>query len=177
MYRSKNKSFKKLLEECVLPPLKKRLLLASPEDARHRDECSLIFSLETLFSIESVEKNMLALFKADQRNMQRYLRQSGSDATGQQEVFEDPIVAALARIKIIPQIVSEHEVMQLIADILPSIHSNKTLGSSHMWIEMKFPQWQWVICVIAFKAVTFSIQKGQAEGKIKVILCQLMSDH
>jgi hypothetical protein len=168
MYMSKSKSFTKLLEECVLPPLKKRLLLASPEDARHRDECSLIFSLETLFSIESVEKTMVALFKADQRNMQRYLDENGDAAAAGQELFEDPIVAALARIKIIPQIVSEHEVMQLIADILPSIHSNKTLSTSNMWIEMKFPQWQWVICVIAFKAVTFSIQKGQAEGKIKV---------
>mmetsp|Transcript_14657 Transcript_14657/g.27454 ORF Transcript_14657/g.27454 Transcript_14657/m.27454 type:complete len:793 (+) Transcript_14657:483-2861(+) len=166
VYMSKSKSFKKLLEECVLPPLRKRLLLASPEDARHRDECSLIFSLETLFSIESVERKMFSLFKTDQRNMQHYMDTRG-DTSGGQEHFEDPIVAALARIKIIPQIVSEHEVMQLIADILPSIHSNKTLSTSNMWVEMRFPQWQWVICVIAFKAVTFSIQKGHAEGKIK----------
>ena len=162
-YMSRSKSFKRLLEECVLPPLKKKLLLASPEDARHRDECSLIFSLETLFSIESVEKGMMGLFKADKRNIQRYM-----DSSKEQHSVEDPIVAALARIKIIPQIVSEHEVMQLIADILPSVNSNKTLNTSSMWAEMKFPQWQWVICVIAFKAVTFSIQKGQAEGKIKV---------
>lgn len=173
VYMSKSKSFKKLLEECVLPPLKKRLLLASPEDARHRDECSLIFSLETVFAIESVERSMLSLFKTDQRNMKRCMDRQGDPSNGH-EYFEDPIVAALARIKIIPQIVSEHEVMQLIADILPSIHSNKTMRTSDMWKEMRFPQWQWVICVIAFKAVTFSIQKGQAEGKIKVNLLLVM---
>lgn len=169
LYMSKSKSFKKLLEECVLPPLKKRLLLASPEDARHRDECILIFSLETLFSIESVEKKMLSLFKHDQRIMRRYLEKN--KGTEEQIGFEDPIVASLARIKIIPQIVSEHEVVQLIEDILPSIHSKKPLTPlnkvPNMWVEMKFPQWQWVICIIAFKAVTFSIQKGQAEGRVK----------
>jgi hypothetical protein len=179
---SKSQPFRRLLEECVLPQLQKRLLLASPEDARHRDKYSLLFSLETLFSVESIEKSMLALFEADKRMMLRNSFTAGSPPpnldtnTAERNLMsEDPIVTLMVKIKIIPNIISVHEVTQLVYDIMPGGgfsggSGNTVLNSSNAAkrfltrrSEMTFPQWQWVICVIAFKAVVASI-RGTSES-------------
>ena len=156
-------TFRRLLEECVLPPLQKSLVLASPEDARHRDEFCLLFSLEIMFSIAAIDKNMLLLYHADQLELQR------TPPGGR-----DPIVIALRRIKIVPNIISEDEVMQLIADILPKSalqRARSTAGSfPYRRTFMCYPQWQWVICVVALKAVVVSLRmnKYQSQDRVSV---------
>lgn len=185
---AKSKSFLRLLEECVLPPLQKRLLLASPEDARERDMYSLLFSLETLFSIESIEKSMTALFQADRNYLKRsrsnwYNTGVGEGAGGDisspnQSYYDscnvmDPIVESMIAIHIIPDIISANEVLQLVLDIIPgsnniractASNSSDTIVMNKRYFEkrceMKLPQWQWVVCVVAYKAVIASITKG-----------------
>jgi hypothetical protein len=161
-YMIKSSMFRRLLEDCVLPPLQKSLVLASPEGARHRDEFRMLFSLEILFGIETIERAMLVGFDSDLRRLQHL-----------QEDQQDPIVQCLSRIKIVPQIVSEAEVMQLIADILPKsalLRSKSVRAGSYPYRRsgITFPQWQWVICVIAFKAVIASIRMSESHEPVEV---------
>lgn len=62
-YMSSSASFRRLLEECIVPVLNRHPVLASPDDARTRDKFSLIFSLEVLLAIEGAEQPLLSSFE------------------------------------------------------------------------------------------------------------------
>lgn len=57
-------SFRRLLEEGILPRLSRQLLLAFPDDARHRDRYDGLFSLQTLFKIERLENSLQMIFQS-----------------------------------------------------------------------------------------------------------------
>ena len=56
-------AFRRLMEESVLPMLRRHPLLAHPQDARHRDKYSPVFSLEVLLAIEGNEDDLIHAFK------------------------------------------------------------------------------------------------------------------
>ena len=61
-YIKSSTNFSALLQEIILPKLKKYPLLESPEDARQRDMYSCVFSLEVLLAIEEIETKLSTAF-------------------------------------------------------------------------------------------------------------------
>tara|TARA_A100001035_G_C27737208_1_gene479702 strand:- start:85 stop:555 length:471 start_codon:yes stop_codon:yes gene_type:complete len=130
------------MEESVLPILRVHPLLAFPEDARHRDRYYAVFSLEVLLAVESSEALLREVF--------------GNTDGSSSGVEVTTIMSALQRVDLIPNVVSEDEVLQLIRDVIPEgqKHNRKALQ------KMIFPQWEWVICVVAFRAVEKEREAG-----------------
>lgn len=153
-------SFRRLLEECILPILQKHALLAFPEDARHRDEYVLIFSIEILMTIQSNEHHLHSTFERHRR----IDRNKALDKVVYSNKLDHFVIAALEKIKIVPQKVSRTEVLQFVEDILP-----KT-GKLAQGRELTFPQWEWVLCIVAVKAVTNAIGRNSSvrDAKMKV---------
>jgi hypothetical protein len=122
-YFSNSRSFSVLFHERILPVVNQSLLLASPDDARERDVHSLLFSLDVLFSIETVEKMMQELYlqatSPSSRQQQLGQSQGGSSAHLLVSVSMS-LIERLRAIKLIPQVVTEGEVKQLFLDIIPS---------------------------------------------------------
>ena len=139
-FMGSSSAFRRLMEECVLPILRVHPLLAFPEDARHRDCYCAVFSLEVLLAVESSEALLREAFRGSGTPDSR----SGSGG-----VEVPTIVSALKRVDLIPNVVNEDEVLQLIRDVVPEgqKHTRNALQ------RMIFPQWEWVICVVAFQAV------------------------
>lgn len=154
------------MEECVLPLLQKQALLAFPEDARHRDEYTLIFSIEILMTIQSNEHNLLSTFERH-RLMDRNKGQSSLSVKSKPNHF---VIAALEKIKIVPQKVSRTEVLQFVDDILPRPDKSSER-------ELTYPQWEWVLCIVAVKAVTNALGRNSIirEAKMKVKVHQFFS--
>lgn len=158
-----SQAFRRLMEENVLPTLKKYPLLAFPEDARHRDRYAAVFSLEVLLAIETCEDVLMNVFEGDMSNASS--KQNKRNGT----IDTDSILNALQRIELVPAVVNEAEVRQLIKDVTPSFryHKSKKNGANHEGQisapitspergekdKMIFPQWEWVICLVAFQAV------------------------
>lgn len=139
-YMSSSMSFRKLLEECILPILRKHPVLALPEDARQRDKYSVVFSLEVLLSIEGSERPLLSSFELEKSRI---------------ENFNEIVLAPLRRLSVVPQVVQEVAIEQLLKDILPS--GKKASRSKSMEIGIVFPQWEWIICVVSYHAVETAI--------------------
>jgi hypothetical protein len=156
-------SFRRLLEECVLPLLQKQALLAFPEDARHRDEYILIFSIEILMTIQSNEHHLRSPFARHRR----IDRNKALDKLKNNSKPDHFVIAALEKIKIVPQKVSRTEVLQFVEDILPK--ADKT--SQGQGRELTFPQWEWVLCIVAVKAVTNAIGRNSSVRDAKMKVC------
>lgn len=154
-------SFRRLLEDCILPLLQKHALLAFPEDARHRDDYILIFSIEILMTIQSNENHLRNTFQKHRHIDRTMAVDKVSSSNAKLDHF---IIAALEKIKIVPQKVSRTEVLQFVADILPKA------GKSSQGRELMFPQWEWVLCIVAVKAVTNALGRNSSvrDAKMKV---------
>jgi hypothetical protein len=161
-----SKPFKRLLVECVMPILKKDPVLAFPEDARHRDLFIQIFSLEVLMSIQKQEDSLLRAFNfhrnMDRERVQDYyikldVQQDAMETIIRPQYF---IIDALERIKIVPQKVSRAEVLEFIEDILPNVSKARDVGRGRQLAEMNYPQWQWVLSIVAVKAVNNALGRS-----------------
>jgi len=170
-------SFHRLLEERILPILKRYPLLAFPDDARQRDRYSMVFSLEVLLAVESSEKAMLQVFK---RNSYKHNQHNNS-----LRAKIAPIALALK--KLIPQTIDESQLFQLVYDVLPEVNkSPRSQGSSSSNSKtMLFPQWEWVLCIISFHAIEFGCSSpeqiepklvGELVAKITTVMSTLMSE-
>lgn len=175
-------SFRHLLEECVLPILRKQTLLAFPEDARLRDKFACVFSLEVLHSIEGAEGPLQSFFESERvKNMNS---SSSHLAAGEESNYRDVeisvIMTVLRRINLVPTVINEPQVAQLIRDVMPEdiskrrgIHSrghsidmsnseasNALMGGTINKPFLLFPQWEWVLSVVAYQAVETAIAQS-----------------
>jgi len=186
-YMGSSTSFRRLLVECVLPILQKQMLLAFPEDARLRDRFGFVFSLEVLLAIEGVEGPLLSFFEHERSSKAGLLvddsRRSGARApspltvSAKDEVEISAIVTALKRINLIPRVMEESQVLQLIKDVLPegasrrraaSSSSSSGSAASNQKDYLLFPQWEWVLSVVAFQAVETAMQQSASKTDPKV---------
>lgn len=158
-YMGKSSSFKSLLEDTILPLLNKYPLLAFPEDARQRDKYSPIFSLEVLLAVQSAEGILVPVFEKDRaKRFSTAIDNDDSEMTS--------LIAALKRIKLVPQIISESQVMRLVKDVMPErrMQSPKAQIGKHFSFDktkgMLFPQWEYVLCIVANHAVDIAVRES-----------------
>ena len=243
LFMGSSNSFRRLLVECVLPILKRQTLLAFPEDARLRDRFCCVFSLEVLVAVEGVEGPLLRFFEMERKNASKSSQStpslpsrtptsaSGIAATGGggageagaekgiyggvDEIEISAIVTALKRINLIPKVIQESQVLQLIKDVLPekadrrgrehdrvgnlrrSFSSSQTSsrqsfppssssvgsqasgeggaagvgtppagvgrGGGGSGALLLFPQWEWVLSVVAYQAVEMAVQQSPVQ--------------
>jgi hypothetical protein len=165
-FMSTSLTFRRLLEECVLPTLQRVPLLAVPEDARTRDRYATVFSLEVLLAVEGAEGPMLSVFEREKRQ----------EATWGEEGACGPLLAALRRINLVPHMISEPQVLQLVDDVMPELGSRSPrssftgssltggggggAGFQQQRKVMLFPQWEWVLCVVAYQAVEIAVRES-----------------
>jgi len=134
------------------PILQKQVLLAFPEDARLRDRYSCIFSLEVLLAIEKIEKSIYEYIEEERASMQRRSKdgehvshedcksdddqQTNSSSSSKRWRNQDEeyygfgvqaIISALKRIKLIPRVMDESQVLQLVDDVLPEADRRRKL--------------------------------------------------
>jgi hypothetical protein len=119
--------FKDLLESNILPMLRGHTILATPDDARLRDKYSVLFSLEVLLTMQRVEDTLRSVFigeldcgSVDSPNSVRSGR-SGDSGAGAGTLTSRVIVHALRRINMVPQVISENEILRLIRDVVPEV--------------------------------------------------------
>jgi hypothetical protein len=245
-------SFRRLLEEVILPVLQRHPLLPVPEDARVRDTYACIFTLEVVLAVELAEPVFRQYFevKLKQRELLSdtfvtagalsWTSQSRLDSTSTSTLTPASIststlieerghrsasniiaifrtiqaatVSILHRLHIVPQMVTERDIDQLLLDVTPTdilcspikdrsvtaanfnpdagplstlpadtkygANINDNLNSdqdresltvsrdaviregvsssSSPLTHMLLPQWEWILCVVAFKAVVAS---------------------
>lgn len=111
-------------------------------------------------TIQSNEYNL-------QKTFERHRRIDRNKASADPSYSRKPdhfIIAALEKIKIVPQKVSRTEVLQFVDDILPK--AGKTIERV-----LTYPQWEWVLCIVAVKAVTNALGRNLStrDAKMKVI--------
>lgn len=158
-FMGSSSAFRRLMEESVLPMLKKYPLLAFPEDARHRDRYSAVFSLEVLLAVESSETLLREVFDEGQEK---------------ESVSVTAILDALKNVELVPNVVNEEEVIQLIRDVIPEGQKqNMSRGVSsprgHMRKQkMIFPQWEWVICIVSFQAVEKDLLQSGEDPSVNI---------
>ena len=99
-----SEAFRLLMEESVLPVLRRHPLLAYPQDARHRDKYSTLFSLEVLLAVEGAEHNLRTVYSM-----------SGGTDFGARAAVD-----ILSTIRLLPEVMTEEEVLQIIADMSPA---------------------------------------------------------
>ena len=172
--------FKCLLEVRILPMLRGSTLLACPQEARLRDTYAVLFSLEVLLSLQSMEGTLRAVVTS--------CRNEPVGVDGAMAL--SPVTLALKKIKIVPQIVSEERIARLEEDMMslsvyvcmsvsgkdrdkqrksigkksPSLppvtdserHTSRSRGRNVP--TLLFAQWEWTVCVVALEAVQSAIR-------------------
>ncbi len=171
-FMSTSASFRRLLSECILPVLKKRTLLAFPEDARLRDKFGFVFSAQVLAAVEGAERPLQRFFDSERaRALQLTGTNNGEPLLPAEEVDVAGIVAAMRRLKLVPNVVPEEQVLQLIHDVLPEKPSKRSIAAPPLrdsssatasdQMVLLFPQWEWVLCVVACQAVETAVQQSE----------------
>lgn len=203
-------SFRRLLVECVLPILRKQTLLAFPEDARLRDRFCCVFSLEVLLAVEGVEGPLQAFFEQERvRELQERQSVGGGSTTGllppipsvgadralsspsagaKYDIEITAIITALKRINLVPKVMGESQVLQLIKDVLPEETTKRrsgtpstitaNTGTTGAGVQpgaaaaqknyLLFPQWEWVLSVVAFQAVETAMEQSPTSNDNEV---------
>ena len=139
-YMNSSYAFRSLLEDHMLPVLRGRTLLAFPDDARLRDKYAVLFSLEVLLTLQRVEPVLRSVFVSEGSASLRWSEDSskGKDSPLSMSVQMIPIISALRRINLVPQVIGEAHITQLMQDVMPerlastscSIRSLSPLGPS-----------------------------------------------
>ena len=156
-FMGSNQSFRRLMEGLILPMLRRHPLLAYPQDARHRDKYSPVFSLEVLLAVEGSEEQLTEIFLSQVNS-----DEGCCDVDGAKSILEG--------IGLMPNVVSSDEVVQLFRDVAPEVRLSRSSSpsspsssslqgkeSSSGSAAMNFPQFEWVVCVVAFQAVERAI--------------------
>ena len=215
----------------MLPVLRAQTLLPFPEDgtARSRDKHAVLFSLEVLLTVQRVESNLRAVFdllfppvaKASPRLWTGQLGGVDLSSLPFHDKYERelrPIVAALRRIHLVPQVLPEEHIVQLVKDVLPerawqtmtdranaakategtplppndtafssaggigtvrsffgsSIHTAPPTPATHYLVpssssssleedaDMTFPQFEWLICVVAHETMDSAVRMSSS---------------
>jgi hypothetical protein len=135
--------FKELLESNILPMLRGQTILATPDDARLRDKYSVLFSLEVLLTMQRVEGTLRSVLigesdcgSVESPSSVRSGR-SGDSGGGAGTLTCKIIVHALRRINMVPQVISESEILRLIRDIVPE--GDKASSSSEKPSPLQHP--------------------------------------
>jgi hypothetical protein len=174
---SSSSSFRRLLEDCILPILKRQTLLAFPEDARLRDKFACVFSLEVLRSIEGAEGPLQSYFEKERKTSSNVVLSEGDDfesykSSSAIDVDLSVIMKVLKRINLVPTVINGPQVAQLIRDVMPEEASKRSakplLNENHSSLPFQlsgksfllFPQWEWVVSVVAFQAVETAIAQS-----------------
>jgi hypothetical protein len=187
-------SFRHLLQDFVLPILSKHPLLAFPEDARHRDRYGIIFSLEVLLAVEGAEQTLKHVFmrhigSANSTLKKRSASHHKHHIQNEVDVIEFIIINALRRINLLPQVITEQQVRQLVTDVLPAVTYDSSSGTTQAHgptagagsgrkqaqqrhqseqIVLLFPQWEWILCVVAYEAVDIAVRESRVHTNPEV---------
>ena len=127
-------AFKDLLESNISPMLRGHTILATPDDARLRDKYSVLYSLEVLLAMQRVEDTLRSVFicelQCDSVDSPDSVRSGRSEDSGlgTGTLNSKIIINALRRINMVPQVISENEILRLIRDIVPEM--DKTTNCS-----------------------------------------------
>jgi hypothetical protein len=186
-FMGSSSAFRRLLEECVLPILSRYALLAFPEDARHRDRYASIFSLEVLLAVEGSETALRNVFDNERNNPMVEPSIYAENAENGNKNYEAVhIVECLRRINLVPQVLLKEEVLQLVRDVLPENHRtvrsssasprrDRTIDSQRdrqgelSEAKLLFPQWEWVLCVVAFQTVESAMHQTHQPANTKKV--------
>ena len=207
-YMNSSRSFRSLLEDYMLPVLRGHTLLAFPDDARLRDKYAVLFSLEVLLALQRVEPSLRSVFlsegaaskgseKGSERGCEDSPRSPGgrSDSNSPSIPQVAPIISALRRINLVPQVIGEAHIKQLIKDVMPerlattsnSRRSNSPCPSDNnsslrdsddrdrdrdrernKQHELLFPHWEWVVCVVAYEAMDSAVRLSSTKTDSEV---------
>lgn len=157
-------SFQRLLKETIMPIVSKQTLLAYPEDARERDKYAGIFSVEVLGVVEDVEKLLFEVYR------EKICPKGGVALITESEGFGVSIYANIVHLfnhtLLIPHVVTEEQVMGMIKDILPKHHLARlySQGDGHDDEPITFPQWEWMVCVMAFCMVEKRVRQEKKKS-------------
>lgn len=156
-------SFQRLLTETIMPIVSKQTLLAYPEDARERDKYMGIFSVEVLGVVEEVEKILFQVYRmkiCPKGGMGMGMAMNGGHEFGHGISIYTNIVHFFTHTHLIPHVVTEEQVMDMIKDILPKHHLARLHsqddghghgeGDGYGDDPITFPQWEWMVCVMGF---------------------------
>lgn len=165
-------AFQRLFYEHVQPLLTSQAtLLAFPEDARYRDHFAVVFACDVLEIIERVEGPLSTLFHQEVDGVQGASIPKGGGSTGHPLTV---LVKALRRLELLPQVITEQQVLQLVRDVLPdelyslliqSGSSNNNGGNAVSTVNrMVFPQWMWILCLAALQAVRQTIASSSSSS-------------
>lgn len=141
-------TFKRLINEKVFPPLLKDKnspisLLACPSEARIRDKYVSLFTLDVVLAIEGAEDEI-----------RRLVAKTGTGTL----VHSPLILTALQSLDLVPGVIEEPTIIFTLSDVLPGAHSvTKELDTQSV---LALPQWEWVLCVVAFHSVEYAINKN-----------------
>ena len=122
-------------------------VLAAPGYARQRDGYNTIFSIELLFSLQSIEDQMATVYERFKPNP------SATKACIDFGLLRE----ALMRIDGLPRVISEEELLDLIVDVSATPTANKP---QKLVREVVFPQFQWIISASAFRVAQDALQKS-----------------
>ena len=166
-FMGNSQAFRRLMEEGILPMLRRHPLLAYPQDARHRDKYSSIFSLEALLAIENSEERLMSVFRKHEDFASKAFHVNSA-------------VEVMQRVGLVPNVVSAIDVIQLLTDVAPDakisrsssptspggslaqktgffgselVNRDITLSERGRANIMNFPQWEWIFCVVSHQAV------------------------
>eukprot|EP00981_Chlorochromonas_danica_P011099 scaffold3747_cov258-Ochromonas_danica.AAC.7 len=200
---SSSTSFQRLITECIMPIMKKQRLIAFPEDARLRDRYTCLFSVDVLLAIQSNEHILQAFFTREfpssstrqQQQQQQQQQKQQQQQQRQQPHHQQPhhqqqyhhhqqqqqpqqsVLASMGRImyltKLVPDIVNESRVEDVMKDVLPEQFPLDVVTSSSMTTTttttsttstcLLFPQWEWVLCLLCFEAVEVLLHQQQEQ--------------
>lgn len=183
-YMNSSSTFRRLLENHMLPVLRGHTLLAFPDDARVRDKYAVLFSLEVILTLQRVEDVLRSVFSiksyTDIPSIEGMKGHEGIEDKGDRgrsvspvpldphhfwHYLMMPIIIALRRINLVPQVISEAHIMQLLKDVMPErvVNGGNRKNSEDLntedWEEiLLFPHWEWIICVVAYEAMDVTVR-------------------
>lgn len=124
-----------------------------------------VFSIEVLSAVEAVEHGLIDAFaRLEATKARRHCEGVAEDKRGCSKwptlaVNVVHVVEALKKLGLLNAVVDERTVMGLVKDILPSAFALRR-GQP-----LCFPQWEWLLCIIAFRTV--EVANGRRDDSSK----------
>ena len=131
-YMNSSSTFRSLLENQMLPVLRGHTLLAFPNDARHRDKYAVLFSLEVLLTMQRIEPVLRSVFLTEGVTSWRESEDFSRHTNIIDSLQMQPILSALRRINLVPQVLPEADIQQLMKDVMPECPCISTSTSTSM---------------------------------------------
>ena len=171
-----SESFRRLLDQYILPQLNQQVLLAFPEGARSRDKYNILFSLQVLLSMERFENDLFRIFS------QYNVDEDNSNGKKCTHDMCKIITVSINRLNLLNGSIEQASFMDiLVSDIMPkgepqipsvtkSVSITKSLVDEATF--MMFPQWEWILAITAFE---FSENPGEhVTGTISTLIADML---